>query len=154
MDLVTGTVRIADPNSRGTGVDLARLNPGSRKSHTNPMTSTPPAAHALDRYQPLNDEGEGANRKSSIFQRPRWLSNRPVEDDTCSVASSTSPSLAMPGSLPPKQGSLTHEGHLYKKGDGGALGTGNIFRRRYFVLKDGRLFYYKTWEDYGSGGKA
>jgi hypothetical protein len=22
------------------------------------------------------------------------------------------------------------------------------------VLKDGRLFYFKTWEDYGSGGKA
>ena len=22
------------------------------------------------------------------------------------------------------------------------------------MLKDGRLFYFKTWEDYGSGGKA
>ena len=35
-----------------------------------------------------------------------------------------------------------------------SAGTGNVFRRRYFVLKDGRLFYFKTWEDYGSGGKA
>ena len=31
IDLVTGAVRIADPSSRGAGVDLARLNPGSRK---------------------------------------------------------------------------------------------------------------------------
>ena len=46
---------------------------------------------------------------------------------------------------------ITHEGHLYKKGDGAsALGTGNVFRRRYFVLKDGKVYYYKTWEDYGS----
>ena len=45
IDLVTGAVRIADPSSRGAGVDLARLNPGSRKvtlALTRTLTQTLP----------------------------------------------------------------------------------------------------------------
>jgi len=131
-----------------------------------------------DRYQPLLDEEElprnppGQPGKPGIFKRPSWFGGTsPKDEDTYSQAGSVAPSSAggMPGSYPRSDfGSIaggaapqvagamiTHEGHLYKKGDGSsALGTGNVFRRRYFVLKDGKLFYYKTWEDYGSGGKA
>jgi len=44
-----------------------------------------------------------------------------------------------------------HEGHLFKKGEGGFLSF-DTARRRYFVLRGSSLFYFKTWEDYGSSG--
>jgi len=159
IDLVTGAVRIADPSSRGAGVDLARLNPGSRKVAP---AMAPPPQPKQDRYQPLMDEEEVPKKKRSSGLG--WFSPKQSSDDG---SSSTAYSPGMPGRQPPGSGGgdgggrvgggamITHEGHLYKKGDGtSALGTGNVFRRRYFVLKDGRLFYFKTWEDYGSGGKA
>jgi hypothetical protein len=167
IDLVTGAVRIADPSSRGAGVDLARLNPGSRKVTPAPA---PPAVPQRDRYQPLLDEEEmpRAAKPNNVFKRPSWLGGAPEKSEAACSSAASNPSSAspMPG-LPPggdaaafqttqvASAMITHEGHLYKKGDGAsALGTGNVFRRRYFVLKDGKLFYYKTWEDYGSGGKA
>ena len=50
-------------------------------------------------------------------------------------------------------GSVYHEGHLFKKGEGGAFSTSEP-KRRYFVLKGANLYYYKTWEDFASGGRA
>ena len=48
---------------------------------------------------------------------------------------------------------MYHEGHLFKKGEGGAFSTSEP-KRRYFVLKGANLYYYKTWEDFASGGRA
>ena len=57
IDLVTGAVRIADPGSTGVGVDLARLNPGSRKVAPRGVGAAPTAPPG-QRYQPLLDEEE------------------------------------------------------------------------------------------------
>ena len=129
IDLVTGAVRIADPSSRGAGVDLARLNPGSRK--VAPAMAAPPQPKQ-DRYQPLMDEEEVPKKKRSSGLG--WFSPKASQDD---ASSSTAYSPGMPGRQPPGSASggdggggvgggamITHEGHLYKKGDGtSALGT-------------------------------
>ena len=43
---------------------------------------------------------------------------------------------------------LHHEGHLFKRGESGLFGE--TVRRRYFVLRDFNLYYFKSWEDYGA----
>ena len=85
-----------------------------------------------DRYQPLMDEEEVPKKKRSSGLG--WFSPKASQDD---ASSSTAYSPGMPGRQPPGSASggdggggvgggamITHEGHLYKKGDGtSALGT-------------------------------
>jgi hypothetical protein len=40
------------------------------------------------------------------------------------------------------------EGYLTKKGDTGGLFFSEAWNRRYFVLQDRDLYYYKSREDY------
>lgn len=112
IDLVTGAVRIADPSSRGAGVDLARLNPGSRKVAP---AMAPPPQPKQDRYQPLMDEEEVPKKKRSSGLG--WFSPKQSSDDG---SSSTAYSPGMPGRQPPGSGG----------GDGGGGRFGGVGRAR------------------------
>lgn len=180
IDLVTGAVRIADPGSTGVGVDLARLNPGSRKVAP-PGSGVAPAAPPGQRYQPLLDEEEvpreqraggggpfasirgffgGAHAGRPGASSSSMSSAQIAASDGMTDAGSVAPSVrsqcgpsVFDAAAATAAATLAHEGHLYKKGEASGVGS-STFRRRYFVLKDAKLFYYKTWEDYGSGGRA
>jgi len=131
MQLVTGAVQVNAPNMRGAAVDLARLNPGSRA----PTKSVRPKERSAYTYQPLRDE-----------------------EPTRSVSSAGTLSTTTSGKrhheradAHHEQSSLHHEGHLFKKGEPGLMRKEST-KRRYFVLKGTRLYYFKAWEDFGSGG--
>jgi hypothetical protein len=129
MQLVTGAVQVNAPNMRGTAVDLARLNPGSR---TTAKSFSRPSERGAYAYQPLRED-----------QRTR--------SSTGTLTSSVGHHPSAGGQSEPS--ALHHEGHLFKKGEPGMMRK-EATKRRYFVLKGSRLFYFKAWEDFGSGGFA
>lgn len=127
LQLVTGAVQVNAPNMRGAAVDLARLNPGNRAA----PRSVRPTDRGAYAYQMLRDQQ--ATQSSS--------------GTTASVGSGRQTSAC--GHNEPS--ALHHEGHLFKKGEPGMMRK-ETTKRRYFVLKGTRLFYFKAWEDFGSGG--
>ena len=129
--LVTGATRVQNPQNAGAVVDLSRLNPASRSAAA-ATASTSRLPHPADGYARLADE-------QSLT-------------DTERAAAAGAPDASLGGSSArapaPPVASLHHEGHLFKRGESGLFGE-NI-RRRYFVLHDHLLFYFKSWEDYGA----
>jgi hypothetical protein len=63
------------------------------------------------------------------------------------------PRAAQAPAVPESNQKVMHEGHLFKKGEQGMMRGGEM-RRRYFVLKGTRLYYFRAWEDWGSGGTS
>ena len=149
QQLVTGAVTVAPPNQPAhAGLDLSHLNPGARAAAASSSSGAAGGAAGL-RYQEFLDEeeridggggagggggggaGSGGGGAGGLASPPR-----PVSLQAGAGA-----------------GSVYHEGHLFKKGEGGAFSTSEP-KRRYFVLKGANLYYYKTWEDFASGGRA
>ena len=149
QQLVTGAVTVAPPNQPAhAGLDLSHLNPGARAAAASSSSGAAGGAAGL-RYQEFLDEeeridgaggagggggggaGGGGGGAGGLASPPR-----PVSLQAGAGA-----------------GSVYHEGHLFKKGEGGAFSTSEP-KRRYFVLKGANLYYYKTWEDFASGGRA
>ena len=149
QQLVTGAVTVAPPNQPAhAGLDLSHLNPGARAAAASSASGAAGGAAGL-RYQEFLDEeeridgaggggggggggaGGGGGGAAGLASPPR-----PVSLQAGAGA-----------------GSVYHEGHLFKKGEGGAFSTSEP-KRRYFVLKGANLYYYKTWEDFASGGRA
>ena len=148
QQLVTGAVTVAPPNQPAhAGLDLSHLNPGARAAAASSSSGAAGGAAGL-RYQEFLDEeeridgaggaggagggaGGGGGGAGGLASPPRPVSLH-----------------AGAGAV-----SVYHEGHLFKKGEGGAFSTSEP-KRRYFVLKGANLYYYKTWEDFASGGRA
>jgi len=119
-EIVTGAVHVNAPNMRGAAVDLARLNPGNRSGA---RTARAPEKGTYS-YQELGDEehGGGSGARSALGR----LRAPPSE-----------------AGLGHEQSALHHEGHLFKKGEPGLLRK-DATKRRYFVLKGTKLYYFKA----------
>jgi hypothetical protein len=131
LQLVTGAVQVNAPHMRGAAVDLARLNPGNRAASKS-VRASDRGAYA---YQALRDE---QRTRSSAGTLASVGSGRHAS--SCGHPSERHESLA-----------LHHEGHLFKKGEPGLMRK-ETTKRRYFVLKGTKLYYFKAWEDFGSAG--
>ena len=149
QQLVTGAVTVAPPNQPAhAGLDLSHLNPGARAAAASSSSGAAGGAAGL-RYQEFLDEEEridGAGAGGGAGGGGAGGGG----GGAAGLASPPRPVSLQAGA---GAGSVYHEGHLFKKGEGGAFSTSEP-KRRYFVLKGANLYYYKTWEDFASGGRA
>jgi len=149
QQLVTGAVTVAPPNQPAhAGLDLSHLNPGARAAAASSSSGAAGGAAGL-RYQEFLDEEEridGAGGAGGAGGGGAGGGG----GGAGGLASPPRPVSLQAGA---GAGSVYHEGHLFKKGEGGAFSTSEP-KRRYFVLKGANLYYYKTWEDFASGGRA
>ena len=149
QQLVTGAVTVAPPNQPAhAGLDLSHLNPGARAAAASSASGAAGGAAGL-RYQEFLDEEEridGAGGAGGAGGGGAGGGG----GGAGGLASPPRPVSLQAGA---GAGSVYHEGHLFKKGEGGAFSTSEP-KRRYFVLKGANLYYYKTWEDFASGGRA
>ena len=151
QQLVTGAVTVAPPNQPAhAGLDLSHLNPGARAAAASSSSGAAGGAAGL-RYQEFLDEEEridGAGGAGGAGGGGGGAGGGGA--GAAGLASPPRPVSLQAGA---GAGSVYHEGHLFKKGEGGAFSTSEP-KRRYFVLKGANLYYYKTWEDFASGGRA
>ena len=144
QQLVTGAVTVAPPNQPAhAGLDLSHLNPGARAAAASSSSGAAGGAAGL-RYQEFLDEEERIDGAGGAG------GGAGGGGGAAGLASPPRPVSLQAGA---GAGSVYHEGHLFKKGEGGAFSTSEP-KRRYFVLKGANLYYYKTWEDFASGGRA
>ena len=144
QQLVTGAVTVAPPNQPAhAGLDLSHLAAGARAA----AASSSSGAAGL-RYQEFLDEEERIDGAGGAGGAGGGGAGAAAAARRSGVAAAAG--VAAGGR---RAGSVYHEGHLFKKGEGGAFSTSEP-KRRYFVLKGANLYYYKTWEDFASGGRA
>mmetsp|Transcript_15068 Transcript_15068/g.50755 ORF Transcript_15068/g.50755 Transcript_15068/m.50755 type:complete len:388 (-) Transcript_15068:167-1330(-) len=134
--VVTGAVQVNSPNESGAAIDLSRLNPSAAYAHPRAVRGGGDGG-----YQRLADVERGSS--CSAFSHDSHTVS------CCSAASTCAPPPSLPG-RPAEM--MHHEGHLFKKAEAGFLGKREAPRRRYFVLRGPRLYYFRAWEDYGAGG--
>ena len=149
QQLVTGAVTVAPPNQPAhAGLDLSHLNPGARAAAASSSSGAAGGAAGL-RYQEFLDEEERIDGAGGAGGGGGGGAGG-GGGGAAGLASPPRPVSLQAGA---GAGSVYHEGHLFKKGEGGAFSTSEP-KRRYFVLKGANLYYYKTWEDFASGGRA
>ena len=150
QQLVTGAVTVAPPNQPAhAGLDLSHLNPGARAAAASSSSGAAGGAAGL-RYQEFLDEEERIDGAGGGGGAGGGAGGGGGGGGAGGLASPPRPVSLQAGA---GAGSVYHEGHLFKKGEGGAFSTSEP-KRRYFVLKGANLYYYKTWEDFASGGRA
>ena len=151
QQLVTGAVTVAPPNQPAhAGLDLSHLNPGARAAAASSSSGAAGGAAGL-RYQEFLDEEERIDGAGGAGGAGGGgAGGGGGGGGAAGLASPPRPVSLQAGA---GAGSVYHEGHLFKKGEGGAFSTSEP-KRRYFVLKGANLYYYKTWEDFASGGRA
>jgi uncharacterized membrane protein len=150
QQLVTGAVTVAPPNQPAhAGLDLSHLNPGARAAAASSSSGAAGGAAGL-RYQEFLDEEERIDGAGGGGGGAGGGGAGGGGGGAGGLASPPRPVSLQAGA---GAGSVYHEGHLFKKGEGGAFSTSEP-KRRYFVLKGANLYYYKTWEDFASGGRA
>lgn len=158
--VVTGAVQVNSPNESGAAIDLSRRNPRPRGARFLLLRGTThgfffrlnpgSAAHAHARA--VRGGGGGGYQRLADVERGSSCSAFSLASQTASCCSAAS-TCAPPPSLAGRPAEMMHhEGHLFKKGEPGFLGKREAPRRRYFVLRGPRLYYFRAWEDYGSGG--
>ena len=149
QQLVTGAVTVAPPNQPAhAGLDLSHLNPGARAAAASSASGAAGGAAGL-RYQEFLDEEERIDGGGG----GGGAGGGGAGGGGGGAAGLASPPRPVSLQAGAGAGSVYHEGHLFKKGEGGAFSTSEP-KRRYFVLKGANLYYYKTWEDFASGGRA
>ena len=149
QQLVTGAVTVAPPNQPAhAGLDLSHLNPGARAAAASSSSGAAGGAAGL-RYQEFLDEEERIDGAAG----GGGAGGGGAGGGGGGAAGLASPPRPVSLQAGAGAGSVYHEGHLFKKGEGGAFSTSEP-KRRYFVLKGANLYYYKTWEDFASGGRA
>ena len=149
QQLVTGAVTVAPPNQPAhAGLDLSHLNPGARAAAASSSSGAAGGAAGL-RYQEFLDEEERIDGAGGAG----GAGGGGAGGGGGGAAGLASPPRPVSLQAGAGAGSVYHEGHLFKKGEGGAFSTSEP-KRRYFVLKGANLYYYKTWEDFASGGRA
>ena len=149
QQLVTGAVTVAPPNQPAhAGLDLSHLNPGARAAAASSSSGAAGGAAGL-RYQEFLDEEERIDGAAG----GGGAGGGGAGGGGGGAAGLASPPRPVSLQAGAGAGSVYHEGHLFKKGVGGAFSTSEP-KRRYFVLKGANLYYYKTWEDFASGGRA
>ena len=149
QQLVTGAVTVAPPNQPAhAGLDLSHLNPGARAAAASSASGAAGGAAGL-RYQEFLDEEERIDGAGGAG----GAGGGGAGGGGGGAAGLASPPRPVSLQAGAGAGSVYHEGHLFKKGEGGAFSTSEP-KRRYFVLKGANLYYYKTWEDFASGGRA
>lgn len=90
----------------------------------------------------LNPASRSRPHGTSLASQPSGAP--PYARLTDGEASSLSPAAA-------EVSRVQHEGHLFKRDPGGYLSS-ETNKRRYFVLRNHKLFYFKSWEDFGAAG--
>jgi len=123
--VVTGAARI---QGAGAAIDLAPLNPRANASDA--------------KYQPMTEEEEedasdaGVEPQGRMSLPDRWIDS----------ASRYFGGKGKGG----ESARANYEGPLMKKGGKGLFSA--EYRSRYFVLVGPKLYYFNSWEDYGSMG--
>jgi len=127
-DIVSGSTQVYNPNAGTSPIDLALLNPNA------------PSATAALSVPPTRGRSPSSTRMGPGAEGGQYT--RLAEEPTSDARS----------------GVLHQEGYLYKKAGNSKLSAASRYlnqdssRRRYFVLRGTKLYYFKAWEAYGSLG--
>ena len=172
-ELVTGATRVQNPQCAAGVADLSRLDPWTRgRAHSASAAAANAAAGPSGAsghhgggapsgaaaggagYSRLPDSPSSRSTSSGASQLSScgWFGAARGGGGARVAAAAAGGGGGGGGGGVAREGRVHHEGHLFKKGEPSLFGSET--RRRYFVLRDRHLYYFKSWEDFGSATSA